>query len=494
MVFASAVTGVSALKRGAEEMVLHAWDFVYYFGSREGLAALGSISLVRIVVAVVLAVLAGILLHQLWRRDHVSRWWPAGLVAAAGFALLGAQAAAERPDRRHTQYFWDALYLGDFYGSFYESLEALARGSIVQAASAPKGPSLAATASCSLNAKAPHILLIHEESMVQPTLFPGLAYDPSILPFYRSFDGSLRKLRTETYGGASWITEFSVMTGVSSRGYGSMRNYVQNFTSGRLKQTLPQTLADCGYRNIFFTPWPKFIMAASRFYESIGFSQIFDRTAQGNKIDNERDRFFFGNMLTQIERHVGSNSGPLFAFLETMSAHWPYDIVYAPEMQVPGGGEGTDPEMSEFLRRVAIAKLDQDWLFSELRRRFPDEHFLIVRYGDHQPVATRTLLGYPQEAEAEDIHLPEDSPGYLTFYAIDAIGFTPPPLPEIDVVDVPYLGLLTMRAAGIPLPPSWQERDALMRDCDGRYWSCPDHARILDFQARLIDAGQLNRH
>jgi phosphoglycerol transferase MdoB-like AlkP superfamily enzyme len=496
--FTGAVFAISALKRNSEEMVLHAWDFVYYLTSRAGLSALLASGGVKLGVGVGLVVAAFLLLRFLWRRDHVSRVWPVGLLGAAGFAVLAWQAAVERPERRHTQYFWDALYLGDFYASFYESVEALARGGIVQASSHPQGAPFEARTACAMSgdatARPPHILLIHEESMVQPTLFPGLAFDPTILPFYQSFDGSLRKLRTETYGGASWITEFSLMTGVSSRGYGSMRNYIQSFTSGRLKQTVPQILADCGYRNVFFTPWPKFILAASRFYESIGFAKIFDRTAQGNAIDNERDRFFFNNMLSEIDRHVSATPKPLFAFLETMSAHWPYDIPYAPEMNVLGGGEGTDPEMSEFLRRVAIAKIDQDWLYGELRRRFPNERFLIVRYGDHQPVATRTLLGYPAQAEAEDIVLPDDSPGFLTFYAIDGIGLTPPPLPDIDVIDVPYLGVLILKAAGLSLPPSWAERQKLMQDCDGRYWSCKDHERILDFQARLIEAGEINRH
>ncbi|MCW2573614.1 MAG: sulfatase, partial [Frankiales bacterium] len=244
--FTGAVFAISALKRNSEEMVLHVWDFVYYLSSREGLSALSASGGVTLASGLVLIAVAILLLRFLWRRDHVARFWPVGLIACAGFAILSAQAAAERPERRHTQYFWDALYLGDFYASFYESLEALARGGIVQASSHPQGRPFETTLACFMtgvaSTKPPHVLLIHEESMVQPTLFPGLDYDPSILPFYQSFDGSIRKLRTETYGGASWITEFSLMTGISSRGYGSMRNYVQSFTSGRLKQTVPQIL------------------------------------------------------------------------------------------------------------------------------------------------------------------------------------------------------------------------------------------------------------
>ena len=55
----------------------------------------------------------------------------------------------------------------------------------------------------------------------------------------------------------------------------------------------------------------------------------------------------------------------MFTFIQTMSAHWPYDYPYMPEVDVPGGDPGTNPEMSEYLRRLAMAKLDFDFLTNE---------------------------------------------------------------------------------------------------------------------------------
>ncbi len=34
-----------------------------------------------------------------------------------------------------------------------------------------------------------------------------------------------------------------------------------------------------------------------------------------------------------------------------------------------------------------------------LAKRFPNERFLIVQYGDHQPIATRTLLGFDKSRQ-----------------------------------------------------------------------------------------------
>ena len=96
-------------------------------------------------------------------------------------------------------------------------LQALWRGRLIEAA----GPHYAAPErfdappSCSPATKPPHIVLIHQESVVPPALFPALSYDRSLDTFFHSFDGRLNKLRVETFGGASWLTEFSVLTGLS---------------------------------------------------------------------------------------------------------------------------------------------------------------------------------------------------------------------------------------------------------------------------------------
>ncbi len=86
---------------------------------------------------------------------------------------------------------------------------------------------------------------------------------------------------------------------------------------------------------------------------------------------------------------------------------------------------------------------------SALAKRFPNEHFLIVQYGDHQPVATRTLLGFDKSFAAEDVKLAPDSRGFLTYYSIDGVNYAPPPLPDADVLDVPYLGTVMLAGRAI---------------------------------------------
>jgi phosphoglycerol transferase MdoB-like AlkP superfamily enzyme len=489
-VFVVLVVAAAAAKRAVMNMVVHAYDLFFYFSSWSTVSYLWSDQrryLLGAMVAAAIAALAGWLAYRL-DGTRVSRAM-SGL-ALIGFALLAWYGAQSKGERRHMQFYYSNLYVSSFYASWGETLEALWRGALMEAApeAAASGPFLI-PARCPMAARPPHIIMIHQESVVQPSLFPTLRYDHDVDPFFHSADGTLHPLRVETYGGASWLTEFSLLAGVSTHAFGGMRQFVQTFTQNRLKDTLPQALARCGYRNVVFYPMLKNFVSNDRFYNSIGLREIYDLQVQGAKSARERDRFYYGNAMAEMARHFARTGKPLFTYIQTMSAHWPYDYTYLPEMNVPGGGPGTDPEMHEYLRRVSMAKIDYDYLLSELRSRFPRERFLIVHYGDHHPMATRTLLGYGQDTEAEDVALDPMSIGFITYYAAQGVNYRVPPLPQYTTLDVPYLGTLILDLAGLPLSDSHRERKRLMELCRGRYDSCARREEILQFHRRLIDSG-----
>jgi hypothetical protein len=136
-----------------------------------------------------------------------------------------------------------------------------------------------------------------------------------------------------------------------------------------------------------------------------------------------------------------------------------------------------------------MAKMDYDHLLAELKRRFPGERFLVVHYGDHHPMATRTLLGYNSDTAAEDVALAPDSIGFITYYAAQGVSYRVPAPPSYPALDVAYLGTLILDLAGLPLSDSHRERLRLMKLCQGRYYSCARRGEILRFHRRLIDSG-----
>jgi phosphoglycerol transferase MdoB-like AlkP superfamily enzyme len=489
------IVWAASAKRATMNMVVHAYDLFFYLSSWSTVSYMWSEQR-RYVVGLIGACLAIALVGWFaYRIDstRIPRRWAALLLAV--FVALAWFGAYTKGERRHMQFYYSNLYVSSFYASWGETVEALWRGALIEAA--PKGGAtslFAIPSQCDVAARPPHIILIHQESVVQPSLFPTLRYDQSVDSFFKSDDRSLHKLRVETYGGASWLTEFSLLAGVSTHAFGGMRQFVQTFTQNKLKDTLPQVLNRCGYRNVVFYPLLKNFVSNDRFYNSIGLKEIFDLKAQGAKTAQERDRFYFENAMAEMGRHFEASQRPLFTYIQTMSAHWPYDVKYEPEIDVPGGGPGTEPEMHEYLRRVAIAKMDYDYLVAELRQRFPRERFLIVHYGDHHPMATRTLLGYKDETEAEDVILDQESIGFITYYAAQGVNYRLPALPPHEPLDVAYLGTVMLELAGLPLSDSHRERKRLMTVCRGRYSTCSKRDEVLLFHRRLIDSGVMAAH
>jgi Sulfatase len=484
------IVAAASAKRAVMNMVVHAYDLFFYLGSWSTVSYLWSDQR-RYVLAAVASLLAAALAVRLaYRLDgtRVARRWAAMALAAS--VLVAWYGAMAKGERRHMQFYFSNLFVSSFYASWAETLEAFWRGTLLEAdPRAMAGPAFTVPVRCHPFGKPPHILLIHQESVVQPSLFESLRYDAAVDPFFRSADDKLHRLRVETYGGASWLTEFSLLAGVSTHSFGSMRQFVQTFMQNRLKDTLPQALERCGYRNVVFYPLLKNFVSNDKFYNSIGLREIFDLRAQGAKSAQERDRFYYNNTMAEMDRHFEASRQPIFAFIQTMSAHWPYDSTFQPEVNVPGGRPGTDPEMHEYLRRVSMAKMDYDYLLAELKRRFPRERFLIVHYGDHHPMATRMLLGYNSETEAEDVILDPDSIGFVTYYAAQGVNYSVPELPPYETLDVAYLGTLILEIAGLPLSDSHRERLRLMKLCEGRYYSCARRGEILRFHRRLIDSG-----
>jgi phosphoglycerol transferase MdoB-like AlkP superfamily enzyme len=498
LLFASVVTSslvavlflVSLEKQATMNMGLHSYDLFFYLNADTFEFLWGDYP--RHVAVVLAALAAAIILATLtWRFDptrlsHLA----SGLTLVAAIMMAGTferQASTEGGAfRLFTQ---NDSFISAFYLSWSETWGTLVRGQLLEAAARTALPPFASESQCTPSFKPPHIVLIHQESLVPPSLFPRLQYDHALDRFFLSDDGRLHRLRVETYGGGSWVTEFALLTGISTKAFGDMRMFVQVLMEGRLKETLPQSLANCGYRTLMLFPMRNGFVSLDRFYRSIGFSEILDQRAQGAPTTRERDRFYFQNALDAMDRHFKSSNQPLFIYIQTMASHGPYDRAYMPEENVPDGGPGTSAEMSEYLRRAAMASLDRDFLMDEIKRRFPDEPILIVRYGDHQPSATRDLINDVWGDDSPDVG-PSGAPGpFITFYAMEGHNVSVPSLPAYDPLDIAYVGTIMLEAAGLPLSAAQQERKRLMMDCRGRYFGCEPRSQILAFHRRLINSG-----
>ena len=482
LVLVAGILLVSRTKISAMNMALHSYDAFFYLNAPT-LGFLWESYPVYLASAAAFVLCAALVLALCWRFDRSG--CPRILAIAAWLVMAAVGASIETWPSGLAFEFTDArnANVSSYYLTWPATAEAIARGQPLEAAASTALPPFAPLSGCAPATDPPHILLIHQESLVQPSLFPQLDYDRALDRFFLSDDGELHPLRVEAYGGESWVTDFSLMAGISSRFFGSLRTFVQAFTTGKLTETLPQSLKHCGYRNMLFFPFDAHFLSHDKFYKSIGFDEVFDRRAQGITGIHERDRVYFENALAAIDRHLRASGAPFFVYVQTMTAHGPYSFKYLPGEDVAGGGPGTSPAMSEYLRRAAIVQRDGEWLMEELKRRFPAQRILIIRFGDHHPTATSELLA----SDAKDRQSPTSS-RFTTFYAIKGHNLDVPRLPRYDVIDVPYLGNIILEAAGVPLSEAQTHRRALMQACTGKYFSCERRDEILAFHRRLIQS------
>lgn len=495
LVLAALIVIASRLKYDLMTAPLLAYDLVFYLGSTGTLNFLAS-NYTTYVVLVVVGLIAGLAcLFQAYRAEPfiMPRKW---VLAFTAFCLVGGYFASGGEYKG--LYATEKRYpLTVFYRSIDDAVAIVNSGLFFEMTTAANAalPPFPPRIACVPGEKAPHVIVIHQESGFPPSYFKSIKYNRELDPYFLSFDSKLHKLRVETYGGASWLTEFSLLSGISTYSFGKARSFIQALMRGRLTNALPQKFRDCGYKTSAFYTMPFNFVASGSFYKSIGFEDFFDAKAQGSKSYSARDLFYYGNFLKYFDDNIANSKTKAFSYILTNATHGPYTKAISPEQAIKQNDPENSAEMNEYLRRMLLAKLDYDAFRETLVKRYPDENFLIVRYGDHQPSINNSLPEMVQihdRATADEAFVIQQSDKFSTYYAVDAIGYTPPPLPEFDTLEVPYLSTVITASAGLPISEDYVGRLVLMHHCQGLYYSCSDKQTVLNFHRRLVDAGLVN--
>jgi hypothetical protein len=183
----------------------------------------------------------------------------------------------------------------------------------------------------------------------------------------------------------------------------------------------------------------------------------------------------------------------MFFYIYLSANHFTWDYQLREELTPADWRNPGNPkyEVNEYLRRQAMSERDYEEFLARIEREFPGEPFLIVRYGDHQPDFSKLLIDpWIDVWELGNRLLAYDPRYYTTYYAIDTINFTPVDLRSArDVLDGPYLPLVILEAAGIPLDPSFAEQKKILQRCAGLFYACGNGAEARRFNRMLIDAG-----
>jgi len=336
--------------------------------------------------------------------------------------------------------------------------------------------------------KRPHIIMVHDESSFDITAAPGIRVPPNYRRHFVSFDGRIRSFTVEAVGGPSWYAEYNVLTGLSARSFGRFAYFVTRIAAGRVERGLPRALARCGYQTHTLYPWPGAFLGARGFQKSTGIEYFIDAKDMGT-VGLEPDRFFYDQALQVIERERSKD--PLFIFVFLAANHFPWGYRYRPELAPQWSELGNQPKIDEYLRRQTMSARDYAEFLDRLKREFPGESFLLVRYGDHQPEFAMNIIDPALDEAGIARRIETFDPRYLTtYYAIDAVNFMPVDVSSaLDTLDAAYLPLVVLEAAGVPLDPSFAEQKKILQRCRGAFYPCADGSEARRFNRLLIDAG-----
>ena len=339
----------------------------------------------------------------------------------------------------------------------------------------------------------PDIIIIQHESIFDPRIF-GLPIEPTVEGFLSPKHGLYGIMNVDIFGGGSWQSEFSLLTGLSSASFGSNAYYLFQQGAGRFHNSLPQSLAALGYRTMLASSCRRSFLSYDEFYRSIGideriFADDFPLPFDIRRFETTNsDALFLEAALAAYAKGIADDPAPRFLYALTNFNHGPHDR----RRTTPGQCEGErafaasslcDDRYAEYYARLAETALTWKKLRTDLATRFPDRPMLIVHYGDHQPVMARRI-----ERRLDLASDPRRA--FRTFYAIEPLNISPDrfvPGPGADL-DIAFLGTVALQQAGLPLDPVFATRASLIDHCRETYFASPSE-RKRRFHRTLVDMG-----
>jgi hypothetical protein len=342
----------------------------------------------------------------------------------------------------------------------------------------------------------PDIIVIQHESIFDPRIF-GLPVEPIVEAFLSPTDGRHGGLNVDIFGGGSWQSEFSLLTGLSSASFGSNAYFLFKRGVGRFHNSLPNTLTALGYRTMLTSSCRRDFLNYDEFYRSIGinervFTDDFHPPFDINRFETTNsDAVFLEAALGAHMKKIADDAAPRFLYALTNFNHGPHNR----RLVTPGQFDGErafaaaslpDAYYAEYYARLAETAVTWSRLKSELSSRFPKRTTLIIHYGDHQPVMTRRIEG--------KLKLRMDARRqFRTFYAMETLNdcsgrLAPGHGPDLDIA---FLGTVALQQAGLPLDAIFATRASLLEHCGAAYFASSSE-RKRRFHRTLVDLGMVD--
>ena len=334
----------------------------------------------------------------------------------------------------------------------------------------------------------PDVVAILEES----------TFDPRILKVCtipecrrRMFDADKQTrarglLTVHTFGGGTWTSEFAVLTGLAHTLFGAAGLYAPYNLAPRVANTLPHTFRAAGYRAIAIYPMTGDFLNARNAYDYYGFDAFYDGTEYGLGWEShDADLLKVFERIYADEKRVHPDQ-PLFVFMLTLHQHGPHMTPLA-ELPPPYDkplfrGKFSPKDLDDWLNlnlNNYLQRLQEsDAMLTDLEKfLLGGEHpALLMHFGDHQPSFDGAIHAIPKQVPKEA----GPNSSMVTYYSIKT-NFPVRRKFDYPVLDIAFLGALTLDVAGVPKDAFYQANTLLRERCQGRYLDCKDTNMVASY-------------
>lgn len=472
---------ISVLKQRYLESQLMPADFIYYASTSlvDTLRHYPHLYLLGIGVCVVVPPLLYLVWRWDWRMLAGLRRGQTVAVRSAGIAfgvfafwlcMLPNGPFAAVHSRNAWEKMSDDAYLTNFFVNFRDAAVTMPSMSSDAVAEQQWG----STAQGELGAAPPpypDIVQVLEESTFDPSNYTVCTVPACHLAMFQA-DARTRGtgvLRTHTFGGGTWVSEFATLTGMPQDIFGPGGMYAPFVLAPHVHDALALQLRRLGYLTIAIYPTDGAFLNGRNAYTAYGFDHLYDVNELGLDEWEETDQQMF-DAAKRIYDKVKKPGQPVFVMILTINQHGPHNDPMS-TLPVPFQNllHGLQPmpalNFDTYLSRLH----DSDVAMSALERDFLDrpQPTVLVHFGDHQPSFDGLIRGL-------DRTLPvplQPYRDYLTYYMIKS-NFAGPALPSYPVLDIAFLPSMVLQAAGLPKDPYFSAETVLRTRCNGLYDDC----------------------
>ncbi|NRN29510.1 LTA synthase family protein [Photorhabdus heterorhabditis] len=315
----------------------------------------------------------------------------------------------------------------------------------------------------------PDVVMLLQESTVTPHIYqlPDGSRLPNLYMFQRNAGVSAQSaMRVQTFGGGTWLSEFSALTGLNTDDFGSRKNAVFYFIVDHLKYSLFREMKQNGYYTVVLTPFNKSSYHSGHAYQTLGVDRIIQPQELGYPASLDENLWAIPtqSMLNYVkEILVQETDKPLFIFSLTMYEHGPYDEDHSDDYGLSGHVRDSQAagKFSHYMEKIkASDPAIKDFSEFVAKREKPT---IFLYFGDHQP-----------NINLNQYNSVFSNPGYITQFTMRDNLKQGEPVQADELTDISYLGGMIMERAKLNVSPFYRANMTMRHLCRGALDDCQD--------------------